>query len=84
MDQVCPRNLTQIEDAIRNLDEGDVALITPDGTLVGDEARSFHKGRVELVNGLPEPNSVLRVMQEAFSAFVERKIIRPNSLPARR
>lgn len=73
--------LTQIEDAIRNLDEGDIALIAPDGSVVGDEVRSHHRGRVDLINGLPEPDSVLRLMREAYADFLERKIIVPTSLP---
>jgi len=45
--------ITEIEDAIRNLDEGEVALIGEDGTVVGEEVRSHHGGKIELVNGLP-------------------------------
>lgn len=74
--------VTQIENAIRNLDEGDIALITPDGTVVGEEARSYHRCKVDMINGLPEPESVLKVMHEAFASFINRKIITPDPLPS--
>lgn len=74
--------VTQIEDAIRNLDEGDVALLSEDGTVIGDEVRSHYSGTVALVNGLPEQESVRALMAEAYRDFINRGLITPEPLPA--
>jgi hypothetical protein len=76
--------ITQIEDAIRNLDEGEVALIGENGTVIGEEVRSHHSGKIELVNGLPEPESVKKLMADAYRAFIDRGLVVTETLPVGR
>ena len=75
-----PLPLDDVAAALRNLDDADISLKTPDGELKGEKLRLSHPVKIQFINGLPVPDEVLRGMSEAYEKFIEREYIVPVEL----